>query len=298
MNKFRFLSIILVLGLLFSCSKKSDNEDEKPTKLVNKAGNLKGTGESANDILSNENFDELIIEVAYVKDFKPTDATIDNLTLFLKEHSFKQTIEVVYKELSSPNEETLTLEEINELEQENRTVYNDGKTLAFYIYFADAPSDEDDEEEDLVTLGAVYRNTSMVIYEKTIKKLSARSFVITTEDIETATLNHEFGHLFGLVNLGFEDEPESPLKTKMVNPHEDPEAQSHCTTDGCLMRAELSFQQTNKSAKNNSTNNLQASCRLDGISVLKMLESGKTSKSKAQNLGAECILDLKANGGR
>ena len=88
MNKFRFLSIILVLGLLFSCSKKSTNEDEKPTKLVNKAGNLKGTGESANDILSNENFDNLIIEVAYVKDFKPTDATIDNLTLFLKEHSF------------------------------------------------------------------------------------------------------------------------------------------------------------------------------------------------------------------
>lgn len=297
MKELRFLSLILLLGLLISCSKKSDNENESQEKPVNKAGNLKGSGESANDILSNANFDKLLIEVAYVKNFKPTDATMDNFVLFLKEHSFKSTIEIMYKELSSPKEETLTLEEINELEQENRTAYNNGKTLAFYIFFTDAPSDEDDEEEDLVTLGAVYRNTSMVIYEKTIKKLSARSFFITDEDIETATLNHEFGHLFGLVNLGFENEPESPLKTKMVNPHEDSEALNHCTTNGCLMRAELSFNETNKSSKNN-TQSLHAGCRLDGVSLLNSLEKSLTSKSKAQNLGIECIRDLQANGGR
>jgi len=298
MKKLCFLNLILLLGLFISCSKKSDTENEPQENPVNKAGNLKGSGESANDILSNANFDKLLIEVAYVENFKPTDDTIDNFVLFLKEHSFKSNIEIIYKELSSPNEENLTLEKINELEQENRTAYNDGKTLAFYIFFTDAPSDEDDKEEDVVTLGAVYRNTSMVIYEKTIKKLSARSFVITDEDIETATLNHEFGHLFGLVNLGFEEEPESPLKTKMVNPHEDTEAPNHCTTNGCLMRAELSFQQANKSAKSTINNHIKAGCRLDGVSVLKMLESGKTNKSRAQNLGAECILDLKANGGR
>ena len=59
----------------------------------------------------------------------------------------------------------LSLQEIADLESENRTEYNDGETLAIYIYFADAPSDSDDEDEGIVTLGAVYRNTSMVIHE-------------------------------------------------------------------------------------------------------------------------------------
>ncbi len=299
MKQFRFLSIILVLGLLISCSRNSNNDDDNgnETGFVDKSGNLLGTGESANAILSNTTFNKLLIEVAYVENFRPTDAAMDNFIVFLEQHSFKTDIEVTYKELSSPGEETLTLNEIDDLEQENRTAYNEDNTLAIYIYFTDAPSDEDNEDDDLVTLGAVYRNTSMVIYERTIKQLSARSNIITDEDIETATLNHEFGHLFGLVNLGFENDLNNPLKTNMVNPHEDPQAVSHCTTEGCLMRAELSF--TNKSGlSKSSTNELEASCKLDGVSLLKSLESNLTSKSRAQDLGVECVLDLQANGGR
>ncbi|WP_298473129.1 hypothetical protein [uncultured Maribacter sp.] len=299
MKKFRFLSVILLLGLFLACSKKSADEDDTATKLVNKAGNLKGSGESANDILSNTNFDKMLIEIAYVKGFKPSDGAMNSFTAYLKQHSFKENIELSYKELKSPNKETLSLEEISELEQENRTAYNDGKTLAFYIYFADAPSDEDDEEEDLVTLGAVYRNTSMIIYEKTIKKLAATNFSVTNEDIETPTINHEFGHLLGLVNLGFEDEPNSPLKTTMVNPHEDTTAANHCTTEGCLMRAELQFSTSNKGATISFNSGIKAGCKLNAISVLHMLKN-KNAKSGLNtiDLGAECILDLKANGGR
>ena len=116
------------------------------------------------------------------------------------------------------------------MESENRTVYNQGETLGVYIYFSDAPSDDDDEDEGLVTLGAVYRNTSMIIYEETLIRFARLSAFITEADIESATINHEFGHLFGLVNLG----------TEQVNLHEDPDAESHCIVPGCLMRAELS----------------------------------------------------------
>lgn len=298
MKKIHLLSLIAILGIILSCSEKSSDDEETQTKVVNKTGNLKSSGESANDILSNENFDKMLIEVAYVTGFKPSNGAMDDFVLYLKEHSFKANIEVTYKELGSPNKETLTLDDIDALEQENRTAYNDGKTLAFYIYFTDAPSDDDVEEDDLVTLGAVYRNTSMVIYEKTIIDLASKSFSITPEDIETPTLNHEFGHLFGLVNLGFEDDQESPLKTAMVNPHEDSEAANHCTTDGCLMRAELQISASNKSSKI-SENGLHADCTLTAATVLKMLEY-KNAKGfgSANGLGAECVLDLKANGGR
>lgn len=264
--KGRFLLILIfVLGFVLGCSKNSDDGDTIIT--VDKTANLKATGASANDILSNDVFKKLLIEIAHVEGFKPNATSISDFISFLKLHSFKQDIELIYKELPSPNEEKLTLEEIDDLEKKNRTVYNDGTTLAIYIYFADASSEDDVEEEDLVTLGAVYRNTSMVIYEKTVRTLAAKSSLISIADIEAATLNHEFGHLLGLVNLG----------SVSVNDHEDLNAENHCIVDGCLMRAELQF----------------------GTGMKKMLEN-RASKGFAStpDLDSECILDLNANGGR
>lgn len=293
MRKFGFCFLILSTLVLSSCSKNS-NDDDPTTVQVDKKANLKATGDSAHDILSNDSFDKLLIEIGYVKGFRPTPSGMINFVNFLKAHTFKQNIELVYKELPSSGKETLTLDEIVELETENRTVYNQGSTLAIYIYFTDVPSDEDDDEEELVTLGAVYRNTSMVIHEATVWTLAAQSGAISITDVETATLNHEFGHLFGLVDLG----------TTPVNDHEDSDAVNHCDVQGCLMRGELQFGgSSNKSlssnAKSVTENSLKAGCSLSGKSVLNMLHN-KTSKGLLPSvpLDAECILDLQSNGGK
>lgn len=296
-----FWAIICVLSLCFAISCSSDNngndddqtgttDDDGGTGMVDKSGNLLATGASANDLLANANFDALLIEIAFVTDFRPTDEAMTNFENYLRDHTFKDNIQVVFKELASPDEETLTLQEIADLEEENRTAYNDGTTLAIYIYFADAPSDGDDEDEGLVTLGAVYRNTSMVIFERTIQSLAGRSLSITDADVETATLNHEFGHLFGLVNLG----------TVPVNDHEDTEAENHCNVEGCLMRAELQFGGPISSIANKSADGvLQSACSISGHSILNMLQS-QNNRGAAQvpDLDDECILDLQSNGGR
>ncbi len=266
-------SVLLAMALLVivntSCSNDSSDNDiaEIPSPTINKSANLKIAGASANDILSNTNFTKLLIEIGYVAGFRPTDTAIDNFLAYIRKHTFKTNIEVVLKQLPSPNEETLTLQEIADLESSNRTVYTTGQTLAIYIYFTDSPSADDDEATNKVTLGAVYRNTSMVIYERTVKRLAARSALITNSDVETATLNHEFGHLFGLVNLG----------TVAINDHEDPEAANHCIVEGCLMRAELQF----------------------GAGLAKFMEN-RSSKGLATipELDPECVLDLQGNGGR
>lgn len=265
MKKKIFIAIIFVFGFIIGCS--NDSDDTPNTQNIDKSANLQATGSSANDFLSNDNFDRLLIEIAYVEGFQPTGQAVSNFEDYLRERTFKQNIEFSFKSLPSPNEETLVLDEIAELENDNRTAFNSGTTLAVYIYFADAPSDGDDVDEGLVTLGAVYRNTSMVIYESTIIDLANRSSSITVTDVETATLNHEFGHLFGLVNLG----------TVPVNDHEDPDAENHCNVIGCLMRAELQF----------------------GGPMMKMMESNASKGSAAVPvLDAECILDLQSNGGR
>lgn len=272
--KNRFLVLMMLsFAIIISCSKDS-NETTGPN-TIDRSANYKTSGDSANDILSNNTFDKLRIEIAYVTGYRPTSGAMTDFVSFLKLHSNKEDIELIYNELPSPNEEKLTLEEIDDLEKKNRTAYNDGSTLAVYIYFADAPSEADDEEEDLVTLGAVYWNTSMVIYEETIRTLASKSLLVAVEDVETATLNHEFGHLMGLVNLG----------SASVNEHEGTTTDddnneigdNHCTVEGCLMRAELQF----------------------GSGMKKFLEN-RASKgiADAPDLGVECVLDLKANGGR
>ncbi len=233
-----------------------------------KALNLLGPGDSANDFLSNDNYDRLIIQVQYVTGFRPSNQVFSDLEDFIREFTFKDDIEFNYKAMASPGQESLTFQEIRQIEENNRTFYNDGSTLTLYIYFADAPAEGDDLDQGLVSLGAVYRNTSMVIFESTIRTASQILSVPLT-DFEKATLRHEFGHLFGLVNIG------SPFADGID--HEDPSSSSHCSTAGCLMRAELEF----------------------GAGMAKAMKE-RVSKGMASipEFSDRCLADMEANGGR
>ncbi len=266
---FKRILFLVVFGTLlipYGCSDDSDLTDDT-SGTVDRSGNLLSAGASGEDIVNNTSFDRILIEIAYVDGFRPTNLSLDNLTKYLQAHTQKEDIRFSFLPLASPDEASLTLEEIARLESENRTTYNDGRDLSVYIYFADAPSINDDESEGLVTLGAVYRNTSMVIHESTIRELASKSTLITVTEVESTALIHEFGHLFGLVDLG----------TAEVNPHEDPEAPNHCDVEGCLMRAELEF----------------------GSGLLKTLEKrAAKGLSELPALDAECIRDLQAIGGR
>ena len=267
MKRIKLLLIFAGVTLFLSCS-KDDGPNPPEEQGPDISANLLATGESAHDLLANTNFSNLLIEIAYVQGFRPNQEAMDNFEDFLRDRTFKETITIQYRELQSPGETTLTLQEVADLETENRTAYNQGDTLAIYIYFADAPSDTDNAEMNLVTLGSVYRNTSMVIYETTVRDVATQSALITVEDVEEAVLAHESGHLFGLVNLG------SP----MVNPHEDSSSNNHCNVDGCLMRAEIEF----------------------GSGMMGILESrALAGKGMAiPGLDAHCIADLQANGGQ
>tara|TARA_R110002020_G_scaffold137434_2_gene306636 strand:- start:169464 stop:170306 length:843 start_codon:yes stop_codon:yes gene_type:complete len=280
MKKKYSLALALLMMVLINCSKdSSDGNIEETGGQLDKSANLMTTGDSANDLLSNSHYDRLLLEIAYVEGFRPIARTESDVLEFIREVTFKQNIEVTYNSLPSPGEETLTIAEIDDLETQNRTLFNTDDAVAIYIYFADAPFEGDDPDSDLVTLGAVYRNTSMVIYASSAQKLAATSSLITSATIETATMQHEFGHLLGLVNLG----------TDMVNAHEsnetdengdavtgtngEPSGNSHCNVDGCLMSAELEFT----------------------LGMKRML----TAKNGAVPvLDAECLRDLRANGGR
>ena len=260
MKIYRILLLFLLAAALVNCSKDAISDSNK----IDKSANLKASGDSANDLLSNNLHTKLLIQIAYVEGFQPTQKAIDDFVQFINERTYKEEIEISYKQLGSPGVESLDINKIDDLEKENRTVYNDGNTLALYIYFADAPAKKkEDKDEDLVTLGAVYRNTSMVIYESSIRELTKKSIFINNATVETATLNHEFCHWLGLVDLG----------TNSLSDHEDADRTNHCNVSGCLMQSQLEF----------------------GQGMMKMLAA---KNNLIPVLDEKCLADLKSNGGR
>ncbi len=247
----KLLSILFFSAIILaSCS-----SDEESITQDNPSGvdNKQVLGSSARDLLSDVNFKSLRIEIVSVSGFAPSNNAVSSFKEFLEARLFKPDgIEIIQRTIPSSGNAPFNIDEIAAIENSTRALFNQGDEITVYIYFADG-SNEDDEG-DKFTLGTAYRNTSIVIYEETLRELS----IIDPSGnylsiIEAATLNHEFSHLLGLVNIG----------TPMVDDHEDTENGGHCNVSECLMEASIQF-----------------------------------NTLTIPQLDAECLNDLKANGGR
>ncbi|MEX1121833.1 MAG: hypothetical protein WD491_01130 [Balneolales bacterium] len=266
-------SLILLLPVLFLLSTCSDqitdsgpgneNGDGKGTGngVPDRSGNLKGVGDSAHDLLSDENFGTLIVQIQYMEGAEPTEDALAGLEVFLENRVHKSDIDLrVGDPISSGGKEKYTIQEIIDLEDDHRTEFNRSDTLAVYFLYVDGGSSQD--QNGSYILGAAYRNTSMVIYQENIEEVSGGLGSPSLEDVETTVLNHEFGHVLGLVDVG----------TEMQADHKDPnqERGSHCDNDSCLMHY---------------------TARTEGIADL--LIGGSVPE-----LDQNCINDLQANDGR
>ena len=255
----------LVVFLFLACSE--DGMDEKT--VVDENGNdvtidtnlnKKNVGDSANDLLSSQDYQDLNFEIFYVENFKPTTATIADFEAFLAERLNKSgEINVTLKQIESPGKSIYSIAEIIDIEDEIRTTYNDAGKIAVFGLFIDGEYSENTENGSV--LGVAYRNTSFVIFEETIKEFSGQPLAPSTSVLETTVINHEFGHLLGLVNAG----------TTPQSDHQDVEHGRHCTTEDCLMywTAET------------------------GEGLLNSITGGAVP-----SLDEQCINDLKSNGGK
>jgi hypothetical protein len=107
-------------------------------------------------------------------------------------------------------------------------------------------------------LGVAYRNTSAAIFGKKIRDNSGSFGQVNRTKLEATVLEHELSHLLGLVDIG----------SSMQTPHK--ANGNHCNNQGCLM--------------------YYASETTD---ILGFLVTGNIPA-----LDANCLADLKANGGK
>jgi hypothetical protein len=252
---------LLTIGLFLSvasCSKDDDPIDNSGT--VNPNTNKQQTGSSSNDLLSDKKFKSMVIEVVYVAGFEPSSTAINNFVSFLTARTYKPNgISVIKRSIPSPGNSPYTDAEIVSIEDANRTKYNTTDQIAVWAFFTDGKSSKDTDTG--VILGTAYRNTSFVIFEQTIQGLSDSPFEPSRNVLETTVITHEFGHILGLTNLG----------TALQSSHEDAEHPKHCNVNTCLM--------------------YWSSETGSGIGNM-------VSGDAAPQLDAQCIADLRANGGK
>ncbi len=248
--------VILIVGLAFTSS--CSNGDTLNNGSANTVSmNQQTLGSSSSDLLSDKKYTSMVIEVAYVTGYEPSATAINNFVSFIEARTFKPNgITIVKRALPSPGFTTYTNPQFIALEDADRTKYNTSNQIAIWAFFADGKSAADTSTKYI--LGESYRNTSFIIFENTIQKLSNNPTQPSRSLLETTVITHEFGHILGLVNLG------APIQSN----HEDTLHPNHCTDQSCLMYW--------LSESGNSLSNLGAAPQLD----------------------AQCIADLRANGGR
>ncbi len=249
--------LLILVGLFHSCSKDNHSENQEN---ININDNKQATGSSSNDLLSDNQFTRMEIELVYVDGFEPTQETINNFISFLESRTYKPDgILVEKRKITSPGIDKFSIEDIADIENENRKKYNNGNTITVWALFVDGESDKNDNNN--VVLGAAYWNTSFVIYEKTIREFSNSPTEPKRSILETTVITHEFGHILGLTNLG------APLQSD----HEDNEHEKHCNVESCLMYWEAE----------------------SGSAINNMINSGSIPQ-----LDPQCIADLRSNGGK
>lgn len=202
-----FISLCALL-LLIEC--KKDNPDNKDL--------------FTHYLLSADRYDKLNVEIQYMAGFKPTTQTLDNLKAFLEQRLNKPGgITFVQTAIAAQSKTSYSFSDIEAIEKVNKTVAGNTTTLTVYFLFLDGDYSESTSSSKV--LGIAYGQSSMAIFEKTIKQFSGGIGKPSVANLETSVIEHEFGHTMGLVNSG----------TAMQTAHMDADHGAHCSNKDCLM---------------------------------------------------------------
>ncbi|SKB32316.1 zinc metalloprotease [Daejeonella lutea] len=179
-------------------------------------------GESAGDLLRADKYKSLRVEIHYMTGFRPDMNAIANLRVFLNQCLNKpEGVKIFVKEIAAVKDTLLTRNEVDTLRRANRVIKTKKDQIAIYILYTNG------QFHNKYILGQAFRNTTIIIYGKSLRNRLNAFEASRSEILETELLLHEFGHLLGLVNKG------SP----MMSDHDDRKREAHCENEDCIMYA-------------------------------------------------------------
>ncbi len=254
------LKVWIPLSLIVTLGCQGSNSAPHSPREVPGYDNHQTPGASAHDLLSDDKFKTLKIEFQSVSGFEPTDEAKTNLLNFLKSRLNKPggIAEIDDPSIPSPGGGPYTLEQVQQIEADQRFYFTSGTTMFVYLLFLDGASTNDSGSSQV--LGYAHQNTSIAVFEKTIQNLSGGLLEPSTALVESTVFEHELGHILGLVNIG----------SDMQSSHQDSAHGAHCNVTSCLMYYAV-----------------------DTSDIISNLVGGSVPE-----LDPKCLADLKANDGK
>ena len=243
MQKLWTIAIISV----FMASGCLDNLQEKLVSCENI------TGQCRYEILKGNNYSKLHIEVNYVTGNEPDSDALNLLKQRIQEVTDKTSISVSQSSFGS-TDNSYTLEEILEIENNERTRTKSGNTFVIHILYLNGEYEDNDQ-----TLGLAYSGSSFALFKEKIE--DSAFLLISSTDIEKSVIVHEFGHLLGLVNNGYQ----SPHN------HEDSQHPHHSNNDESVMYWAIESQDIGNQIDGEPPNNFDS----DDLDDLRLMKEGK-----------------------
>jgi hypothetical protein len=178
-------SLIFCSPVLSAC-KKEDTIAPNDYKTV---------GTSAQALLAASPYSSLQIEIQYMPGYTVDTASISNLTNFLNTYINKPSgIQVIQQEIDPSGKSALLLNEIVNIEKKHRSIFISGNVIAAHILITDGYFSSPE------ILATSYWNTSTCVFGGAIYDNSGGVGQVTRTWLMSTILEHEIGHLLGLVD--------------------------------------------------------------------------------------------------
>jgi len=211
------------------------------------------TGECRYEILRSTDYSRLHIEINYVTEFAPDSEAVDLLKQRIQETTDKTSVSVSQNGFGS-TDSSYSLEEILAIEKEQRERHKSGNTFIIHILYLNGEYEDNDQ-----TLGLAYTGSSFVLFKEKIEEVQFG--FISAEEVERSVIVHEYGHLLGLINNGYE----SP------HDHEDPDHPHHSSNDESVMYWSIETLDIFKQLEGSPPDNFDS----DDLDDLRLMKEGK-----------------------
>ena len=149
--KINTLLITAILSVfLLGCSNDGDEGNSNGNPNDPTAGNRLGLGESANDLLSDTEFTTLTVEFIVDDSVETNSFALSDLEDFFADRIFKDDIDFIFRQLPLPESNDYTINQVREIEDNNRTAYNGENEIAVSVLYLNGSNEQD--EGNRVTL--------------------------------------------------------------------------------------------------------------------------------------------------
>src|SRR3989344_350252 len=185
-------------------------------KEVNDFG---AVGSLNHQYLQSQPFSRLIVEIDYVESTPPHKNSVGTFLSTLKRYVDKP--EGVVRSGDNAlkaQKDSYSIQDLLNIAKINRSNYSQGNTVSLYVLYVNGGFDQNPG-----ALGVALSSSMFVIFQDKINQ--AVTSLIFASEIEQAVLNHELGHLFGLVNINYQSSID----------HEDANHPNHSKNSGSVM---------------------------------------------------------------